>query len=139
MQLTETLFYAKHQNAASVLKSYLEQSDEQSVFHIDVYKLADENQIPRPVMLETCIEALHEGLLVMEWVFHCPHCGGVPKETVSIHEATHDDYCPICKVNFTNVIDRNIEVFFSLHPGKAPHSQALKERYHNLMRDEITQ
>lgn len=139
MTLSNTLVQTKHQDAASVLRTYLEQSDEQGSFHIDVYKLADENQIPRPVMLAACIKALYEGFLVMEWVFHCPHCGGVPKETVSLHEATHDDYCPVCKVNFANVIDRNIEVFFSLHPGKAPQSKALKERYHNLMREDITQ
>jgi len=46
MTLSNTLVQTKHQDAASVLRAYLEQSDEQGVFHIDVYKLADENQIP---------------------------------------------------------------------------------------------
>ncbi|HRU29641.1 MAG TPA: hypothetical protein P5082_11785, partial [Treponema sp.] len=46
MTLSNTLVQTKHQDAVSVLRTYLEQSDEQGVFHIDVYKLADENQIP---------------------------------------------------------------------------------------------
>lgn len=48
MTLSNTLVQTKHQDAVSVLRTYLEQSDEQGSFHIDVYKLADENQIPRP-------------------------------------------------------------------------------------------
>ena len=127
------------QQATRVLQHYIQHTNEDGLFHIDVYKLADENQIPHREMLGACIRALQEGLLVMEWVYHCPHCGGVPKETVTLHEATHDDYCPACKVSFPNIIDRNIEVFFSLHPSKTNQNQVLKDRYHSLIRTSITE
>jgi class 3 adenylate cyclase len=137
--MSDTSQVLQDTRAENLLHTYIKNIADDKVFHIDVYKLADDNGIPRRDILGACIRSVAEGTLVLEWVYHCPHCGGVPKETVSLHEASHEDYCPVCKVNFTNVIDSNIEVFFSLHPAKAPQSSTLKERYHSLMRKEITE
>lgn len=125
--------------ATNVIQNYIEHTNEDGMFHIDIYKLAEENRISRRDMLRACLQALQDGHFVMEWVYHCPHCGGVPKETVTLHEATHEDYCPVYKGTFTNTIDSNIEVFFSIHPSKAVGNQVLKDRYHSLIRSGIAE
>ncbi len=73
----------------------------------------------------------------MEWEYHCPHCGGVANESLSIHDAASSNFCNVCKVNFNNKLDDNIEVFFSIHPGVKKVSMEFKEKYMKKIRDDI--
>ncbi len=125
------------QSMVEKLVSYLETSDDAGLFHIDVYSLAEQWKVNKKDLLELFIRGLHGGIFTMEWVYHCPNCGGLARETVSIHQATTTDYCSACKVNFTNTVDENIEVFFSIHPGIKRISEKFKERYEQLVMNEV--
>lgn len=116
------------------LKDFVEKAPEKNLYHINVYKIAERTGIERSTMLSAFIQGVTEGLFTMEWVYHCPHCGGIANETITIHEARHDDYCEKCKVQFNNVLDESIEVFFSVHPEKRQIDIQYSKTYHdNIM------
>jgi class 3 adenylate cyclase len=115
-ELTARFKYEGDQAIVEKLANYLKTAKDSELFHIDVYSLAEQWKIDKKALLELFIRGLHEGIFKMEWEYHCPHCGGIPKETLSLHSATSEDFCDLCKVNFTNKLDDNIEVFFSVHP-----------------------
>ncbi len=113
------------------LKRFVDQAPDNLLHHINVYKLAETAHIERPIMLEAFIRGVNEGLFTMSWIYHCPHCGGVSTESIKIHEATHENYCGKCKVNFTNVLDNTIEVFFNVHPQMREIAKSYDEDYRN--------
>lgn len=112
------------------VKKYIEKSDLEDLFHVDIAKLMRENNIGKKEMLDVLIKALFQGDLMIEWIYHCPHCGNVAKETLNLHSASHTDYCPVCKVEFDNKLDVNIEVFFTVHPNVKKLPPELKENYY---------
>ncbi len=129
--------YDGDRNTVASLVKYIETSDEPGLFHIDVYALAEQWKVNRKELLELFIRGLHEGIFVMEWEYHCPHCGGIANETLSIHQATSTNYCDNCKVNFNNRIDDNIEIFFSVHPEIRRTATELKEQYMKTVMNEL--
>lgn len=125
------------QNIVNKLVNYIETINESGLFHINVYSLAENWKINKKVLLELFIRGLHEGIFRMEWEYHCPHCGGIAHETLSIHQATSTNYCNACKVNFNNRIDDNIEIYFSIHPEIRNISKELKEIYMKSVMNEV--
>jgi class 3 adenylate cyclase len=121
--------YDGDQTLVDKLANHIESADEAALFHIDVYALAEKWGVDKRLLLELFIRGLHEGIFRMEWEYHCPHCGGIPNETLTIHSATSENYCGLCKVGFTNKLDDNIEVFFSIHPEIRKISPAYKAEY----------
>ncbi len=111
------------------LKEFVKQAPDKLLFHINVYKLAEKAHIERSVMLEAFIRGVKDGLFSMAWIYHCPHCGGISTETLRIHEATHENYCSKCKVDFTNILDNTVEVFFNVHPQVRTLPPNLAEEY----------
>ncbi len=111
------------------LRDFVKQAPDKLLFHVNVYKLAEKANIAKPVMLEAFIRGVQEGLFTLSWVYHCPSCGGVSTETVKIHEATHENYCGKCKVDFTNVLDNTVEVFFNVHPQMRALPKSFNEEY----------
>ncbi len=112
------------------LREFVKQAPDKLLFHINVYKIAEKASIERPVMLEAFIRGVHEGLFTMSWIYHCPHCGGISTESIKVHEATHENYCSKCKVDFTNVLDNTIEVFFNVHPQVRTIPNTFSQEYH---------
>ncbi len=111
------------------LADHLEAAEDAALFHIDVYGLAKSWGADRKALLELFIRGLREGIFRMEWEYHCPHCGAIPNETLSIHDATAENYCGLCNRGFTNKLDDNIEVFFSIHPEVRNISPEFKAAY----------
>ncbi len=129
--------YEGDQALVERLATHLETAEDAALFHIDVYALAREWGVDKKTLLELFIRGLHEGVFRMEWEYHCPHCGGVPSETLSIHSAKSENYCELCKVGFTNRLDDNIEVFFSIHPEVRKISPDFKTGYAKRMMSDI--
>lgn len=125
------------QDILNKLVNYIETTEEAGLFHIDVYSLAEQWKVKKKDLLELFIRGLHNGIFKMEWEYHCPHCGGIAHESLSIHQATSTDYCKFCEVNFNNKIDDNIEVFFSIHPEIKNISKEFKEKYTKSAMNEI--
>ncbi len=112
------------------LREFIKQAPENLLYHINVYKLAEKANLERPIMLEAFIRGVKEGLFSLSWVYHCPHCGGISGEILKIHEATHENYCSNCKVDFTNVLDNTVEVFFNVHPQARQISSTHNDEYY---------
>jgi class 3 adenylate cyclase len=66
---------------------------------------------PREV-IETCLAAAREGLLVLRWDLICPRCHGPKALATSLDELPEDAYCPSCAVSFDRDFTRNVEVTF---------------------------
>ncbi len=116
---------------------FIGQAEDKDLFHIDVYALADSWNEARVELLELFIYGLHEGVFRMDWQYHCPHCGGVASESLTLHTAKHESYCDLCKVNFTNKLDDNIEVFFSIHPEVRSLSAEIAAAYRAKMMEDL--
>jgi len=114
---------------ADKLVHFIEESQDAELFHIDIYSLAAKFGADKKVLLELFIRGLHEGIFRMEWEYHCPFCGGIAEESLSIHEASGSNFCELCNVNFVNKLDDNIEVFFSIHPEVRAIPASFKDEY----------
>ncbi len=86
----------------------------ESLFHIDVYGLANSWNVERVKLLNLFLRGVQAGVFSIHWEFHCPSCGGVAKESLGLDTAKSGDYCGICKLDFKNALDDNIEVMFSI-------------------------
>lgn len=120
------------------LQIFVQEAPEKNLYHINIYKIAERTGIRRASMLAAFIQGVKEGLFIMEWVYHCPYCGAIAQETLSIYEATHDDDCKSCKVQFNNIIDESIEVFFSVHPKKRIISKIYSKTYYDTIQQIIS-
>src|SRR5262249_15148307 len=74
---------------------------------------------PREV-IETCLAAAREGLLVLRWDLICPRCHGAKALATSLDELPEDAYCPSCAVAFDRDFSRNVEVTFDPAPDIRP-------------------
>ncbi|NQU66963.1 MAG: adenylate/guanylate cyclase domain-containing protein [Candidatus Marinimicrobia bacterium] len=136
--LVQRFKYPGDQAIVNKLANHIETSNESELFHIDVYSLANQWNVSKKDLLELFIRGLHEGIFRMEWEYHCPRCGGIANETLFIHEAKSINCCDICKIEFSNKLDVNIEVFFSIHPEVRNISLEFKDNYLKSNKDNIT-
>lgn len=87
-------------------------ADEFSLAHIRPYQLADEWQVPRRDVLETCLRATRTGLLDLQWDLLCPLCRGVKESGGSLREISSQIHCEMCRIDATVNFDRFTEVTF---------------------------
>ena len=66
---------------------------------------------PREV-IETCLAAAREGLLVLRWDLICPRCHGAKAVATSLDELPQDADCPSCNLPFGRDFALNVEVTF---------------------------
>ncbi|UTC74947.1 adenylate/guanylate cyclase domain-containing protein [Treponema sp. OMZ 792] len=123
------LQYKQNQEAADKIAASLSALQDEKLFHIDAYGLAEELSLNKELALNIFIQGVYDGFFIIDWIYHCPTCGGVAHETLSIHEAVSENYCSACQKTFNNTLDDNIEVFFSIHPNIIPLEPSLKETY----------
>jgi len=97
------------------LTDYFDSEDFQDQPEIPVYELASEWRIDQKDMLDAFLHLTGLGFCDLQWFFHCPQCGGVAHESLSLVDAHEEDHCGICNVDFRNQLDQNVEVLFRLH------------------------
>jgi class 3 adenylate cyclase len=66
---------------------------------------------PREV-IETCLAAAREGLLVLRWDLICPRCHGAKAAVTSLDELPQGAHCPSCNMPFDRDFSQNVEVTF---------------------------
>ena len=102
---------------AERLVDFLEHGDDLAVARIRAYKLADDWQEPRRVVLEVCLRATRIGLLDFQWDLLCPLCRGPQESGVSLKDINSNVHCDTCKIDFTVNFDRYVELTFRPNPA----------------------
>jgi class 3 adenylate cyclase len=102
---------------AERLAGFLEYGDDLAVARIRAYKLADDWQEPRRVVLEVCLRATRIGLLDFQWDLLCPLCRGPQESGLSLKEIDTKVHCNTCKIDFTVNFDRYVELTFRPNPA----------------------
>ncbi|MFO8064781.1 MAG: adenylate/guanylate cyclase domain-containing protein [Spirochaetia bacterium] len=113
-RLDAALSNFRSHSAVNNLRSFILESSDEELFHIDVAKRAQEWDMSRDAVLEFFLRAVGFGILNLEWAFHCPTCGGVAKESLQLSHTHEQEFCPVCRVDFRTTLDENVEVFFSV-------------------------
>lgn len=119
------------------VQSFLIESEIQDLFHIEIYKLAEQWEISRPALLEVFLQLVKTGICDLQWEFHCPTCGGVAREILKLSQTHSEDYCPVCNMNFRNTLDENIEVFFNISESLTPIPDKIKNEYMEQVKHSI--
>ena len=135
--MTIHLNYSMDQSAADKITAALSSFSDRQLFHIDVYALAKKFGLSRDKIIGIFVQGVADGVFMLDWVYHCPVCGGAAHETLSIHQAKSENYCPACKKDFSNALDDNIEVFFSIHPSVKQLDESLKVEYSKNIMDDV--
>lgn len=136
--LLEKLRYKDDVEVYNIIK-YIEEATEEQLYHIDLVKLSAKYGYDFNTILDIFIFGVKNGVFLMEWEYHCPQCGGIAKESLSLHSAEHEDHCQICKIDFVNKLDDNVEVFFSIHPNIKMISEDNKRKFQNSMMKSINE
>src|ERR1044071_1551610 len=102
---------------AERLVDFLEHGDDLAVSRIRAYKLADDWQEPRRLVLEVCLRATRIGLLDFQWDLLCPLCRGPQDSGRSLKDIHSDVHCDTCKIDFTVNFDRYVELTFKPNPA----------------------
>ena len=67
---------------------------------------------PRAI-IETCLAAAREGLLVLRWDLICPRCRGAKAVASRLDQLPRGAHCPSCNIPFDRDFSRNVEVTFA--------------------------
>ena len=94
------------------LCSFVLSADEFAASRIRPYALADEWQVSRRAVLETCLQSTRVGLLDLQWELLCPLCRGSQETETSLREISSHLHCETCRIDFTVNFDRFVEVTF---------------------------
>ena len=102
---------------AERLVDFLEHGDDLAVTRIRAYKLADDWNEPRRLVLEVCLRATRAGLLDFQWDLLCPLCRGPQQSGVSLKDIESNIHCETCQIDFTVNFDRYVELTFRPNPA----------------------
>ena len=102
---------------AERLAAFIEHGDDLAVSRIRAYKLADDWQEPRKLVLEVCLRATRAGLLDFQWDLLCPLCRGSQESGTSLKDINTDVHCSSCQIDFTINFDRYVELTFRPNPA----------------------
>lgn len=102
---------------ANRLVEFIEHGDDLAASSIRAYKLADDWEEPRRLVLEVCLQATRTGLLDFQWDVLCPLCRGPKQSQYSLKDLDKDVHCETCKIDFTVNFDRYVELTFSPNPS----------------------
>jgi class 3 adenylate cyclase len=94
------------------LVNFVGTADDFLVARIRPYQLADKWDLPRRVMLETCLLSTRLGLLDLQWELLCPLCRGPGETGSSLSEISSQVHCETCRIDFTVNFDRFVELTF---------------------------
>jgi len=101
-----------HYPGAPLVDWFARANDEQ-LWRINVFALAGQLGADRERLLATFVRLVAEGVLDLNWDFHCTECNAVAGSHRHLSEASSGNHCPLCNVDFRNDLARNVEVTFT--------------------------
>ncbi len=99
-------------DVVDLLLSFVQSADDYRVARIRPYELADEWNLPRRAVLETCLRSTRVGLFDLQWELLCPLCRGAGETGSSLRDISSQVHCETCRIDFTVNFDRFVEVTF---------------------------
>ncbi len=121
------------------LLGWFAQGNDGQLWRLNAFALADSLSVDRKRLLATLIRLVKEGILDLNWDFHCTTCNAVAGSHRHLREATARDHCPLCNMDFRNDLARNVEVTFTpsarLYPIDESFLGAQMERTAQLHRE----
>jgi len=94
------------------LIEFIERADDFAVARIKPYALADDWELPRRAVLQSCLRATRAGLLDLQWDLLCPLCRGPQESGSSLKDIETQVHCETCRIDFTVNFDRFVELTF---------------------------
>ncbi len=95
------------------LIDWFERAGDAELWRINTAAVAGAIGADRTRLLTTFIRLVKDGVLDLNWDFHCTECNAVAGTHRHLNEATASGHCPLCKVDFRNTLDKNVEVTFT--------------------------
>jgi len=108
-------------------------------FRINLYRLSDELNIDLYSLINGFLILVKEGIFILNWEYHCPHCNGLADFKHNFSELRGEGFCSLCDVKFRAILDQNIEVTFTIHPEYYLIPSKIEEEYRNDMYQKILQ
>ncbi|MDX1992206.1 MAG: adenylate/guanylate cyclase domain-containing protein [bacterium] len=93
----------------------VENGDDLVVARIRPYALADQWNVSRRALLETCLLATRVGLLDLQWDLLCPNCRGAKATATTLSGVVPEVHCDMCNIDFTVNFDRSVELTFKVN------------------------
>jgi class 3 adenylate cyclase len=62
--------------------------------------------------IETCLAAVHDGLLTLRWDLVCPQCRGAKLTATSLDQLPQGAHCSSCNIDYERDFTQNVEVTF---------------------------
>ena len=98
--------------AASRLAAHLLEASDNDVERMRPRALARRWRMEPRSVIETCLAAAREGLLILRWDLICPRCRGAKVAVRSLDELPRGAHCPTCNIPYDRDFSRNVEVTF---------------------------
>jgi class 3 adenylate cyclase len=95
------------------LAQWFSKAKDADLWRINAFVVAKQLSANREKLLATLIRLVQEGVLDLNWDFHCTHCNAVAGTHNHLQEATAGGHCPLCNMDFRNDLARNVEVTFT--------------------------
>ena len=99
------------------LLDFIRTGDDFAVVRIRPYELADNWNVSRRRVLETCLRATRAGLLDLRWDLLCPLCRGAHDAGSSLRDLPGNIHCETCRVDITANFDQFVEITFKPNAG----------------------
>ena len=95
------------------LVAWFQGAGDAELWRINTHAVAAALSADRARLLTAFIRLVKDGVLDLNWDFHCTECNAVAGSHRHLSEATSGGHCPLCNVDFRNTLDRNVEVTFT--------------------------
>jgi class 3 adenylate cyclase len=96
----------------SSLADWLARAKDTDLWRINVFAVADALAADRRRLLGTFLRLVRDGVLDLNWDFHCPTCNAVAGSHRHLSQATAEGHCALCGMDFRNDLAHNVEVTF---------------------------
>lgn len=97
----------------AALVAWFAKAGDAELWRINAFDVAGKLAVDRGKLLATFIRLVQEGVLDLNWDFHCTECNAVAGTHRHLREATAGNHCPLCNVDFRNDLAKNVEVTFT--------------------------
>jgi len=103
---------ARGHAAAHQLCAHLLDASDRELERMRPRALARRWHVAPRTAIETCLAAVHDGLLTLRWDLVCPQCRGAKVTATSLDQLPQGAHCPSCNIDYDRDFARNVEVTF---------------------------